>query len=137
MSKINDYLERKINSQLFVGELTYLKITGNDSVGYISTIQYFNVDTLYEKNNNNGIQLDREVSYPGHLKEKFKFFNKELLFKIEDKLISFTHSKEIQSLVLELFSENISCSITVDEIKYFLVEIKEGNSTTYDFRKEN
>jgi hypothetical protein len=136
MSKINDSLERIINSQ-FIGELIYLKIAGNDSVGYISAIQYFNIDTLYEKNYNNGMQPDREVSYPGHLREEFKFFNKELLFKIEDKLISFTHSKEIQSLVLELFSENISCSITVDEIKYFLVEINEGNSTTYDFRKEN
>lgn len=136
MSKINDCLERNINSQ-FIGELIYLKIAGNDSVDYISTIHYFNVDTLYVKNDNNGIQPDKEVSYPGHLREEFKFFNKEILFKIEDKLISFTHSKEIQSLVLELSSENTTCSVTIDEIKYFLVEIKEGNSTTYDFREEN
>jgi len=135
MSKINDYLERKINSQ-FIGELIYLKIAGNDSVGYISTIQYFNIDRLYTKKNNID-QPDSEISHPGHLREEFKFFNKEILFKIEDKLILFTQSKEIQSLELELFSENTTCSITIDEIKYFLVEIKEGNSTTYDFRKEN
>ena len=132
MVKINDYLEQRINSQ-FDGELIYLKIEGNNSVGYLSTVQYFNFDRLYLKKNN--IELpDTEISHPGHSSEEFKFYNKKLLFQIENKLISFTHNKEIQSLELELFSGNTTCNVMIDEIEYFLIEINKENSLTYDFR---
>lgn len=84
MSKISDYLKRKINSH-FVGELIYLKIEGNDSIGYLSTIQYFNVDRLYIKKNNVNLP-DSEISHSGHLKEEFMFsikIKEEFMFSIK------------------------------------------------------
>jgi len=131
MSKINDYFEQKINSQ-FDGELIYLKVEGSNIAGYLSTIQYFNFGRIYNKNNNITLP-DTVSSQSGHSREEFKFYNKELLFKIENKLISFTHSKEIQSLELELSSENTTCSVMIDKIEYSLIEINKGNSSTYDF----
>ncbi len=135
MSKICDYIDQNINSQ-FDGELIYLKIEGNDNVGYISKKSSFYDGFFNLKTINSYMHID-ETSHSGHSKLEYKFYNKRLMFKIVDKLVAFTHNKEIQSLELELSHEKTSCSIQIDGIEYYITKIQNGNHSTYVFVENN
>ncbi len=135
MSKIRDYIDQNVNSQ-FDGELIYLKIEGNDNVGYISKLSCFNNGSLILKTINSNRHIE-EISHSGHSKLEYTFYNKRLMFEIEDKLESFIQRKEIQSLILELSHEKTICSIQIDGLEYYITKIQNGNHFTYDFVENN
>lgn len=135
MSKIKDFLEQKVNSQ-FDGELIYLKIEGNDIVGYLCDITTFYSGTVFFKKYN--IELpDDNTSHTGHSLGENKYYNKGRMFDVEKKLIAFTHNKEIQSLELELYDEKTKCNVIIDDIQFSISEINNGNSISFDFIESN
>lgn len=135
MSKINDFLEQKVNSQ-FDGELIYLKIEGSDKIGYLCEIHTYDSGTIFTKNYNIE-QPYSEISHAGHSPGEYKYYNKAKMFNVENKLIAFTHNKEIQSLKLEMYHKTTTCDVIIDDIRYSISEINDGNAITFDFIESN